>query len=181
VIICSLTSFSCKGFNARNADVFQEWDFGLSTRQVWIWRPSEILRRVVWYKLTIALMMEAVSASETSVNFYETTRPSIAQGCHLHLHGGVYSIMNTADCIILVKSVCLIILSRLHSDVWAGRGKGGGSFLREVFYLLGYYPLWWAKSSHAVSLEFPSAVTSTRCFYCTCQHTISSSSVQALG
>jgi kynureninase len=43
-----------------------------------------MLRRVVWYKLTevsevlsvsiIALMMEAVITSETSVNFYQTIR-----------------------------------------------------------------------------------------------------------
>jgi hypothetical protein len=29
-------------------------------------------------------MMEAVSTSETSVNFYETTRRSIPDGYHLH-------------------------------------------------------------------------------------------------
>jgi hypothetical protein len=32
----------------------------------------------------IALMIEAVSTSETSVNFYETSRSSILEGCHLH-------------------------------------------------------------------------------------------------
>jgi hypothetical protein len=31
----------------------------------------------------IALMMEAVSTLETSVNFYDTTRRSIPEGCHL--------------------------------------------------------------------------------------------------
>jgi hypothetical protein len=30
------------------------------------------------------LMMEAVRTSETSVNFYETTRRNIPEGCHLH-------------------------------------------------------------------------------------------------
>jgi hypothetical protein len=30
------------------------------------------------------LIMEAVSASETAVNFYETTRRSVPEGCHLH-------------------------------------------------------------------------------------------------
>jgi hypothetical protein len=51
--------------------------------------------RVVWYKFTevsevlaasiiIALMMEAVSASETSVNFYETTRRNLPEDSHLH-------------------------------------------------------------------------------------------------
>jgi hypothetical protein len=29
-------------------------------------------------------MMEAVSTSETSVNFYETTRRNIPENCHLH-------------------------------------------------------------------------------------------------
>jgi hypothetical protein len=32
----------------------------------------------------IALMMEAVRTSETSVNFYETTWCNILEGCHLH-------------------------------------------------------------------------------------------------
>jgi hypothetical protein len=31
-----------------------------------------------------SLMMEAVSTSETSVNFYEATRRSIPEGCYLH-------------------------------------------------------------------------------------------------
>jgi hypothetical protein len=33
-----------------------------------------------------ALMMEAVSTYETSVNFYETTQRNIPEGCHLHTH-----------------------------------------------------------------------------------------------
>jgi hypothetical protein len=32
----------------------------------------------------IALIMDAVSASEASVNFYKTTLSSIPEGCHLH-------------------------------------------------------------------------------------------------
>jgi hypothetical protein len=32
----------------------------------------------------IALMMKAVSTSETSVNLYETTWCNIPEGCHLH-------------------------------------------------------------------------------------------------
>jgi hypothetical protein len=31
-------------------------------------------------------MMEAVSTSETSVNFYETTRRNILEDSHLHTH-----------------------------------------------------------------------------------------------
>jgi hypothetical protein len=33
---------------------------------------------------SLALMMEAVRTSETSANFYETTRGNIPEGCHLH-------------------------------------------------------------------------------------------------
>jgi hypothetical protein len=33
----------------------------------------------------IALMMEAGSTFETSVNFYETTRRNVPEGCHLNL------------------------------------------------------------------------------------------------
>jgi hypothetical protein len=60
-----------------------------------------MLRRVVWWKLTdvsemltasivtwtiIAETMEAVSTSETSVNFYQTTRRSIIpEDIHLHV------------------------------------------------------------------------------------------------
>jgi hypothetical protein len=57
-----------------------------------------MLRRVVWYKFTdvsvvlaasiiramIALIMEAVSTSETSVNFYHTTRHNNPEDSHLH-------------------------------------------------------------------------------------------------
>jgi hypothetical protein len=40
-----------------------------------------MLRRVVW---AIALMMEAASTSETSVNFYQTTRRYNPEYSHLH-------------------------------------------------------------------------------------------------
>jgi hypothetical protein len=54
-----------------------------------------MLRCVVWYKFTdvsevliasivIALMMEAVNTSETSVNFYQTTQHNIPEDSHLH-------------------------------------------------------------------------------------------------
>jgi cell division protein FtsL len=49
-----------------------------------------MLRRVVWQKLTdisevrIALVVEAVNTSETSVNFYHTTRRTIPGNNHLH-------------------------------------------------------------------------------------------------
>jgi hypothetical protein len=53
-----------------------------------------MLRRAVWYKFTdvsellnassIMTMMEAVSTSETSVNFYPTTRRKIPEDSQLH-------------------------------------------------------------------------------------------------
>jgi hypothetical protein len=39
-----------------------------------------------WFTWSIALMIEAVSTSETSVNFYETTRRNISERSHLHAH-----------------------------------------------------------------------------------------------
>jgi hypothetical protein len=47
-----------------------------------------MLRRVFWWKLTdlsevIALMMEAIRTSETSVNFYQTARRNIPEDSHL--------------------------------------------------------------------------------------------------
>jgi hypothetical protein len=49
-----------------------------------------MLRRMVWYMsdvsevlvASITLMMEAVSTSETSVNFYQTTRSNIPEDSH---------------------------------------------------------------------------------------------------
>jgi hypothetical protein len=34
----------------------------------------------------IALLMEAVHTSETSVSFYRTTGDNMPEGCHLHTH-----------------------------------------------------------------------------------------------
>jgi hypothetical protein len=33
----------------------------------------------------ITLMMEAINTSETSVNFYQTSRRNIPEDCHLHI------------------------------------------------------------------------------------------------
>jgi hypothetical protein len=38
------------------------------------------------YSLLIALMLEAASTSETSVNFYQTTRRNNPKDSHLHTH-----------------------------------------------------------------------------------------------
>jgi hypothetical protein len=35
--------------------------------------------------MTIVLMIEAVSSSETSVNICQTTRRNIPEDCHLHI------------------------------------------------------------------------------------------------
>jgi hypothetical protein len=53
-----------------------------------------MFRRVVWYKLAdvsdaIALIMEAVSTSETSVSFSQTTRRNIPEDSHLQLRFGL--------------------------------------------------------------------------------------------
>jgi hypothetical protein len=57
---------------------------------------SVLLCRVVWQKFTaasevlaastIALMMEAASTSETSINFYYTTRRNNPEDSNLHVH-----------------------------------------------------------------------------------------------
>jgi hypothetical protein len=62
------------------------------------WLSSGLLRRLDWYKFTnvsevlsasiittiSALMMKAVSTSETSVNLYQTTRRNNPENSHLH-------------------------------------------------------------------------------------------------
>jgi hypothetical protein len=52
----------------------------------WVFRSvvCEILTDVSEELRAIALMMEAVSSSETSVNFYQTTRRNIPEDSHLH-------------------------------------------------------------------------------------------------
>jgi hypothetical protein len=42
------------------------------------------LTKQVYYKI-IALLVEAVNISETSLNFYDTARGNIQEGCHLHI------------------------------------------------------------------------------------------------
>jgi hypothetical protein len=60
-------------------------DLRFSGRRVWRWLSSRMLLRVVWWKLTdVVLTMEAVSYSETSVSFYQTTRRNIPEDSHLH-------------------------------------------------------------------------------------------------
>jgi hypothetical protein len=49
-------------------------DLRFSRRRVQRCLSSGLLRRVVWYRLPISLMMEVASISETSVNFCQTTR-----------------------------------------------------------------------------------------------------------
>jgi hypothetical protein len=41
-------------------------------------------KELLVHGLLIALMMEAASTSETSVNFYQTTRRNIPEDSHLH-------------------------------------------------------------------------------------------------
>jgi hypothetical protein len=51
-------------------------------RRVWRWLSSGLLRRVIW---AIAVMMEAASTSETSVNYYQTTRRNSPKDSHLDI------------------------------------------------------------------------------------------------
>jgi hypothetical protein len=45
-----------------------------------------LLRHAVWHKFSdIALVMEAASTSETSVNLYQTTRRNSPEDSHLHI------------------------------------------------------------------------------------------------
>jgi hypothetical protein len=58
---------------------------GHSLQTVLGWLSSGLLRRVVWWKLTDALNMEAVSISETSVHIYQTARRNNPEESHLHI------------------------------------------------------------------------------------------------
>jgi hypothetical protein len=63
----------------------------------------------------MSLMMEAASTSETSVCFYETTRPSIPEGCHiqiclLFLHNVLMSVGIFLPILLpLLQNVCLFV------------------------------------------------------------------------
>jgi hypothetical protein len=66
-----------------------------------------MLRRVVWYKLadvSEVLMMEAVSTSETSISFYQTTRRNIPGDGHLHGYETFVSI-KTGSFFVRLKNV----------------------------------------------------------------------------
>jgi hypothetical protein len=54
------------------------WNSGFCRRWVWRWQPSGIQRRA------IALMMEAVHISETSVYLNENIRRYVTEGCNFH-------------------------------------------------------------------------------------------------
>jgi hypothetical protein len=62
-------------------------------------------------------MMEAESTSETSVNFYQTTRPNIPEDSHLEVGRGYHSQEDTT-CHCDYKTVCQIhyILSMALAD-----------------------------------------------------------------
>jgi hypothetical protein len=100
---------------------------------------------------THRLMMEAVSTSETSVNFYETTRRSIPEGCYIHTRRreNLKSHMTLVNrwgvlvwrfltMVIICKIVLLDFVHRLHYkiiksqrfEIWillssSGKKKGG--------------------------------------------------------
>jgi hypothetical protein len=54
--------------------------------------PVEVdrcFRGAIIRTMMIALLMETVCTSKTSVNFYETTRCNIPDGCHLQCHSAL--------------------------------------------------------------------------------------------
>jgi hypothetical protein len=67
--------------NIKKQELFA-WDFRFSRRRVCRWLSSGLLRRVG--RWLIALMTEAASTCETSVNFYQTTRRNNPEDSHLH-------------------------------------------------------------------------------------------------
>jgi hypothetical protein len=50
------------------------------------WLSSGLQRCVEWHRTIIALMMEAVQTSETSVNSYQSARRYDPEDGHLHTH-----------------------------------------------------------------------------------------------
>jgi hypothetical protein len=67
---------------------------------------SHISKRFLARDQLIALMIEAASTSETSVNFYQTTRCNNPEDSHLQLH-------NQAECVI-VKCLGLSYILSCH-------------------------------------------------------------------
>jgi hypothetical protein len=54
-----------------------------SRKPIWEVNTNMHVREIVLVK-AIALMMAAVSTSETSINFYQTTRRNVPEDSHLH-------------------------------------------------------------------------------------------------
>jgi hypothetical protein len=54
----------------------------------------------------VALMMGAASTSETSVNFYKTTRRNIPEDSHFHIDASLQPVSKRGDCIFMPLLVC---------------------------------------------------------------------------
>jgi hypothetical protein len=71
-------------------------------------------------------MMEAVSTSETSVNFYQTTRLNIPGGSNIHTHRHE-NLMSDTECPILGMDIRGFMINSLYCISYA-------VFLRSVIY-----------------------------------------------
>jgi hypothetical protein len=81
---------------------------------------SEATLLAVSRGLLISLMMEAANTSETSVNFYQTTRRSIPEDSHLHVSLLIVFITLTVSLLLVKKSKAV----PLHA-MEAHGGRGG--------------------------------------------------------
>jgi hypothetical protein len=68
--------------NCWNIKISVFWKFA-SCSLLKIYRLSEVLTALF---AVPALIMDAISTVETSVNFYKTTRYNISEDSHLHIH-----------------------------------------------------------------------------------------------
>jgi hypothetical protein len=69
----------------------------------------------------LALTMEAVSTSDTSVSFEGTTRRTIPEGCHLHTRSHEHLTSNQ-DTVVFVVQTCLLCCSDRVACVDCGHG-----------------------------------------------------------
>jgi hypothetical protein len=85
--------------------------FKNNIKHLWKWQPSGMLGG----HALITLMMEAVCTSETSVNFYETTRRNIPQDCHLHTRLRENLQSNINHLIFVMEKFCVFFEVRTES------------------------------------------------------------------
>jgi hypothetical protein len=71
-------------------------------------RDSNNFLNTKWVNFLITMMMEAVNTSETSVNFYQTTRRNIPEDGHLHIWISQTSFMSTPTSIRMLYNTPLL-------------------------------------------------------------------------